>query len=99
MGQSFSIRISPSFSTTRALISPGLPSIRVSSGILPSMIPSRVSLTQRGQSESVVRGQPSWGKVRSRDLSSGAGAQSGLAPGRSNFSLNFWTSGQAARAV
>ena len=35
------------------------------------------SFTQRGQSESVSRGQPSWGKVRSRRLSSGAGAHLG----------------------
>ena len=39
---------------------------------------SRVSFTQRGQSESVSRGQPSCGKVRSRRLSSGAGAHVGL---------------------
>ena len=40
-----------------------------------------------GQSESVLRGQPSCGNVRSRRLSSGAGAHSGLSDGRSNLAL------------
>ena len=44
----------------------------------------RTSLTQRGQSESVSRGQPSGGNVRSRRLSSGAGAHFGCGEGRSN---------------
>ena len=34
-------------------------------------------MTQRGQSESVSRGKPSGGKVRSRCFSSGAGAHFG----------------------
>ena len=59
----------------------------------------RTSFTQRGQSESVSRGQPSCGNVRSRRFSSGAGAHAGFGEGRSKRSLNRWTSGHAARAA
>ena len=64
----------PSSSRISALISPGLPTMSSLKARVPSRIAVRVSLTQRGQSESVVRGQPSCGKVRSRRLMSGAGA-------------------------
>jgi hypothetical protein len=59
----------------------------------------RVSLTQRGQSESVERGQPSGGNVRSRRLMSGAGAQDGCTDGRSKRALYRAMSGQLARAA
>ena len=76
-GQSFRIRIWPSSSTIEALISPGLPSIRTFQSTSPERISARTSVTQRGQSESVWRGNPSGGKVFSRCFSSGAGAHFG----------------------
>ncbi len=54
---------------------------------VPSKMAMRTSFTQRGHSESVVRGHPSCGNVRSRRLSNGAGAQLGFTDGRSNFAL------------
>src|ERR1041384_4346364 len=60
-----------------ALISPGCASIKVSSGVSPLITALRTSVTQRGQSESVSRGKPNGGAVRSYDLSNGPGAQFG----------------------
>src|SRR4051812_40853406 len=42
------------------------------------MTPSRTCFTQVGHSESVSRGKPSGGAVRSYDLRSGSAAQAGL---------------------
>src|SRR5579859_3724737 len=70
-GQSFTIRILPSRSMIVALISPTFWLSRISCGSLPSRICWRISGTQRGQSESVVRGHPSGGLLFSYDLSNG----------------------------
>ncbi len=43
----------------------------------PPRIRVRASRTQTGQSESVVRGQPNWGRERSLLVISGAGAHRG----------------------
>src|ERR1700737_1941179 len=59
-GQSLTIQILPTFSF-----------IRTSTGSFPSRICWRISGTHFGQSESVVRGQPSGGFDFSHDLSSG----------------------------
>ncbi len=83
----FFMTIWPSSSRISALISPGLPSMSSLKLRVPSRIAVRTSFTQRGQSESVLRGQPSCGNVRSRRLSSGAGAHLGCTDGRSNFAL------------
>ena len=63
----------PSRSRMCALISPTCSSTSDSIDCSPERIRARVSRTQVGQSESVVRGQPSCGDVRSWLFSSGAG--------------------------
>src|SRR6266700_7961746 len=68
MGQSFTIKILPSRSTMVALISPTFSLSRISCGNLPSTICCRISGTHFGQSESVLRGQPSGGLVFSHDF-------------------------------
>src|SRR6187431_1812145 len=77
-----------------ALISPGLPSTNSRRSSAPESTASRTSFTQRGQSESVRRGQPSWGAVRSFFLSSGAGAHLGCRRPPGKRSLYFWYNGQ-----
>src|SRR5215469_12215414 len=81
MGQSFTIRIWPSRSTMVALISPIFSFKRISCGSLPSRICWRISGTHLGQSESVLRGQPSGGLVFSQDLSSGLSDHFGVNDG------------------
>ena len=81
IGQSFTIRILPSRSMICALISPTFSLSRISIGVLPSRICWRISRTQRGQSESVSRGQPSGGFVFSQDLSSGLSDHFGVNAG------------------
>src|SRR4051795_12566648 len=78
MGQSLTIRILPSRSMMVALISPTLSLRRTSCGILPSRICLRISGTHLGQSESVVRGQPSGGFSFWYDLSSGLSLHLGV---------------------
>ena len=68
----------------RALISPTCPSTRSARSRSPFRMALRVSMTQRGQSESVSRGQPSGGRLRSRLFGSGRGAHSGLGEGLSS---------------
>src|ERR1051326_721103 len=83
MGQSFTIRIWPSRCMICALISPTRSEsfIRTSYGSLPSKICWRISGTQRGQSESVVRGQPSGGLVFSQDFNRGLSDHLGVNEG------------------
>src|ERR1700744_3798271 len=71
MGQSFTIRILPSRSMICALISPAFSVRRISTGNWPFTILLRISGTHFGQSESVVRGQPSCGFCFSHDFSNG----------------------------
>src|SRR5208282_763574 len=85
-------------STIVALISPGLPSMSVRMSRSPERIELLTSFTHFGQSESVSRGQPNFGNVRSLRLSKGAGAHLGWTAGRSNLWLYFLTSGQTALA-
>ena len=70
-GQSFTMRILPSRSRIVALISPTFSLRRTDTSFLPSTISWRASRVQTGQSESVSRGQPSFGFVFSCDFSSG----------------------------
>src|SRR5919112_1342600 len=77
LGQVLVMKTCPSSSKICAFISPGCAFIRSSSGVAPEMTPSRTSLTQRGHRESVSRGKPSGGLVRSYDLRSGPGAHFG----------------------
>ncbi len=76
-GQHFSMMTWPSRSKMCALISPVCSLTSVVTSTLPERIRARVSLTQVGQSESVSRGQPSAGDVRSQLFCSGAGAHAG----------------------
>src|SRR6266705_133472 len=69
--QSLVIQISPSRSMICALISPTFSSIRTLTSCLPLRIDSLASITQLGQSESVVRGQPSVGLLFCQDFSNG----------------------------
>src|SRR6266576_184310 len=71
IGQSLTIQISPSRSMICALISPTFSLIRTLTSCLPLKIDSRASITQLGQSESVVRGQPSVGFVFCHDFRRG----------------------------
>src|SRR6185369_333523 len=94
LGQVFNIRIWPSRSKISALIAPGLPSTNSRRSSAPERTASRTSFTQRGQSESVVRGQPSCGAVRSFFRKSGAGAHLGCRRPPGKRSLYFWYNGQ-----
>src|ERR1041385_1557557 len=89
MGQSFIIRILPSRSMIVALISPTFSLSRISCGNLPSPICCRISGTHVGQSESVLRGQPSGGLVFSHDLSMGLSDHLGVNDGRGLMVLVF----------
>src|SRR6185369_10048533 len=80
-GQSLTIRILPSRSTICALISPTFSFSRIVWSIFPSTICWRISGTQRGQRESVVRGQPSGGFDFWYDLSSGLSDHFGVNEG------------------
>src|SRR5262249_21721270 len=80
-GQSLTIRILPSRSIICALTSPTFSFIRTSTGSSPSRICCRISGTHFGQSESVVRGQPSGGFDFSYDLSRGLSDHLGVGDG------------------
>ena len=88
----------PSRASILARISPGRPSTSTRTSACPATIESRTSFTHCGQSESVSRGHPSGGKVRSRRLSSGAGAHGGWGDGCSKRRLYLRTRGQSALA-
>src|SRR5688500_12773379 len=81
MGQSFTITMRPSFSRMVALISPTFSLRRTLTSFLPSRIACRASRVQLGHSESVCRGQPSWGLVFSYDLSRGLSDHRGVNDG------------------
>src|ERR1044071_7718462 len=76
-GHVFSMMILPSRSRICALISPTFSVTSTLGSISPDTMPARASRTQVGHRESVVRGQPSAGEVRSQLLASGAGAHEG----------------------
>src|ERR1051325_5764024 len=81
VGQSLTIQISPSRSTICALISPTFSLIRTATSSLPPMIFSRASMTQLGQSESVVRGQPRVGLLFCHDFKRGLSDHFGVKEG------------------
>src|SRR3984885_11495350 len=76
------MRIWPLRSITVALISPTLSLRRISTGTFPSRICWRISGTHLGHSESVSRGQPSFGfcfsQLFSRGLSDHFGVKDAL---------------------
>src|ERR1700737_4171633 len=71
MGHSLTIHTWPSRSIICALISPTFSWTKSVQSFVPLKMASRASFTQPGQSESVVRGQPSVGLLFSQDLSIG----------------------------
>src|SRR3990172_5170299 len=81
MGQSFTIQIWPSRSTTCALISPTFSLTRAPRSTSPFRIFVRASGMHFGHSESVVRGQPRVGFVFCHDLSRGLSDQLGMNDG------------------
>src|SRR5947209_19728599 len=81
VGQSFTIQISPFRSMICAFISPIFSLTRTETSLLPLRISSRASMTQFGQSESVVRGQPSVGLDFCHDLRSGLSDHLGVNDG------------------
>src|SRR5690348_4235569 len=81
MGHSFTIQTWPSRSMICALISPTFSWTRSVQSFLPLMMASRASFTQPGQSESVVRGQPSVGLLFSQDFSTGLSDHFGVKDG------------------
>src|ERR1700693_2155662 len=81
MGHSFTTQTWPSRSIIWALISPTFSWTRSVQSFLPFIMASRASFTQSGQSESVVRGQPSVGFDFSQDLSSGLSDHFGVNDG------------------
>src|ERR1043165_8562634 len=89
-GQSLIIQISPSRSTIVALISPTFSLIRTLTSFLPLMISSRASITQFGQSESVVRGQPKVGLLFCHDFSRGLSDHFGVKEGLGLYLLTDW---------
>src|ERR1044071_3717787 len=81
VGQSLIIQISPSRSMICALISPTFSLIKSLTSLLPLMIASRASITQFGQSESVVRGQPKVGLLFCQDFNRGLSDHFGVKEG------------------
>src|SRR6266513_479220 len=71
IGQSLTIQTSPSRSMICALISPTFSLIKTLTSCLPLIIDSLASITQLGQSESVVLGQPRVGLLFCHDFSKG----------------------------
>src|SRR5580693_8571579 len=99
MGHSLVMTILPSFSMMRALISPAFSFLRMATGSSPLMILLRISGTHLGQSESVSRGQPSFGFCFSQLLSSGLSDHLGVKDALRLMELNLLKKNQAALAL
>src|ERR1700733_14964637 len=98
IGHSFTMTILPSFSMIRALISPAFSFLRIATGSSPLMILLRMSGTHLGHSESVSRGQPSFGFCFSQLLSSGLSDHLGVKDALRLIELNLLKKNQAALA-
>src|SRR5216684_2683455 len=90
IGQSLSIQICPSRSTIWALISPTFSVTKTDTSWSPRRIASRASITQFGQRESVVRGQPRVGLVFCQDFNSGLSDHFGVKDGFGLYLLTTW---------
>src|SRR5664279_4515386 len=88
VGQSLIIHTCPSRSMICAFISPTLSLISIDTSFSPLRIDSRASITQFGQSESVVRGKPRVGFDFCHDFKSGLSDHFGVNDG---FGLNWLT--------
>src|SRR5207302_11231532 len=93
------MRILLSRSMMVALISPTFSLSRISWGSSPSRICWRISGTHLGQSESVVRGQPSGGLDFSYDLRSGFSDHLGVGDGLGLMRLTRSNTAQAPLAA
>src|ERR1044072_4922261 len=89
-GQSLIIQISPSRSMLVALISPTFSLIKTLTSFLPLRISSRASITQLGQRESVVRGQPRVGLLFCHDFSRGLSDHFGVKEGLGLYLFTDW---------
>src|SRR5580698_1360110 len=98
MGHSLVIRILPSRSIMVARISPAFSFLRISTGSSPLMILLRISGTHLGHSESVSRGQPSFGFCFSQLFSSGLSDHLGVKDGLRLMELNLLKKNHAALA-
>src|ERR1700683_5392132 len=99
MAHSFTIQTSPSRSMICALISPTFSCTRSVQSFVPAMMASRASFTQSGQSESVVRGQPSVGFDVSQDFRSELSDHFGVIEGLGLCLLKNWMVSNVAAAV
>src|SRR6185503_395988 len=90
MGQSLIIQICPSRSMICAFTSPTFSSSSTETSFLPLRISSRASITQFGQSESVVRGQPNVGFVFCHDFNKGLSDHFGVNEGLGLYLLTTW---------
>src|SRR5512138_1976610 len=81
IGQSLTIQISPFRSTIWAFISPTFSLTRTVTSFLPLIISSLASITQFGQSESVVLGQPRVGLLFCHDFNKGLSDHLGVNDG------------------
>src|SRR5580704_9728554 len=90
--------ILPSFSIIFALISPAFSFLRIATGNSPLMILLRMSGTHFGQSESVSRGQPSFGFCFSQLLSNGLSDHFGVNDALRLIELNLLKKNHAALA-
>src|SRR5215813_8826531 len=79
-----------------ALISPTFSLMRTETSCFPLRMDSRASITQFGQSESVVRGHPSVGFVFCQDFSRGLSDHLGVNEG---FGLYLFTTCIASKTV
>src|SRR5208283_3425824 len=98
IAHSFTMTIFPSFSMILALISPAFSFLRISTGSSPLMILLRMSGTHLGQSESVSRGQPSFGFCFSQLLSRGLSDHFGVKDALRLMELNLLKKNHAALA-
>src|SRR5882762_2689815 len=99
IGQSLTIQTSPSRSIICALISPTFSLIRTETSCLPLKIDSLASITQLGQSESVVRGQPSVGLVFCHDFKSGLSDHLGVKEAFGLYLFTTWIASKTAPAT
>src|SRR5439155_18882786 len=98
LGHVFSTTTLPSRSKILAVISATFSLTSDSTACWPDRIRVRASRTHVGHSESVVRGQPSWGIERSWLLSSGAADHFGWNAVPSNLRLIAWNAGHSSLA-
>src|SRR5487761_2308162 len=99
IGHSFVMMIWPSRSIILDLISPAFSFFKISTGSSPLMILLRISGTHFGHSESVSRGQPSFGFCFSQLFSRGLSDHFGVNDGFGLIEFSLSKTNQAALAA